>query len=281
MTSPLTTSLAIRALLPPGKIWTPAPDGALDELIEGLGDTVDDVRADLEALANVRDPAKTANLSDLEIELGVVPDDELDEASRRLILAGIKSQTPGTGSADNLQASLRAAGFDVYVLANDPAIDPMTVLEGVFEMCDDADPPDAQCSTYGDVVCGFGGGELVANDDTTDALAIVPDNPARWPFVFWVCGGISGMEHFEDWQMEWYGTAAWTEGGGAILTKTLEAKHSGIRSLLVAPGASVDPADQVLAAVQTNDLRAFYTMIEPPLNTALYTALCEDVDDFD
>lgn len=285
MTSSRTMSAAIRALLPEGAIWAPAPDGALDELLEGLGETVDEVREEIEKLAAVRDPSATANLYDLEVELGVVPDDNLDEASRRAVLAGIKAQTPGTGSADNLQASLRAAGFDVYVLQNDPTIDPNSVIDGSFEMCYDADPPDAQCSTYGDVICGFGGGELVVNADALDAVAIVPQDSRRWPFVFWICGGISGWEHFDDWQMEWYGTAAWTAGSDAIVTKTMLRKHSGIRALNVAAKTTVDVTLQFMGVLLSDDLRAFYRLsIEDGdgrvENLAPYTVICEDVDDF-
>lgn len=285
MSEPRTMSSVFRALMPEGAVWSPAQDGDLDKLIEAIGDDIEEVRLDLEALATMRDPATTPSISDLEIELGVVPDEGLDEATRRAHLAAVKGQTPGTGSASCLEASLRAAGFDVYVWNNCPALDPAAVIGATFEQCDDAVPPTTQCDSSGATMCGFGGGELIVNgDDQAFAAYVVPENPARWPFVFWIGGSATGWEHFDDWKMEWATTSAWTDGGDAILSKTLTRKNSGIRSLLVQAGPTVDVTEQQIQVDQVADLRSFYradAFGSTVYNLAEFSALVEDEEDFE
>jgi len=318
MSEPRTMSAVVRALMPKGSAWFPANDGDLDKLIESLGTDAEDVRAHLEALANVRDPLSTTDLEDLEIELGVVPDEGATEAERRAILAVVKSESPKTGSVGNLQAALRAAGFDVYVYANNPLVDPNDILMSSYlARCGYSE---SRCGNEG-ARCGRGGGFLVVNGEEvctqtplyttrcgysesrcgnagancgafsanirTPYAYVVPEDWRRWPFVFFIGGQKYGWEHFNDWRMEWHGTTAWTSGNGAGLSKSLEWKTSGIRSLRVQTPTGIDPDDQTVQPVQETDLRAFYRATtadpddQPVENLAEYTALADDEEDFE
>ncbi len=56
------------ALMPPGPLWVPEDGEGLDQLIEGIADNSEDIADFLAQLANIRNPALTTLLSDLEKE---------------------------------------------------------------------------------------------------------------------------------------------------------------------------------------------------------------------
>ena len=213
------------ALLPPGSIWNPKPDGGLDLLLLGMADGDGDVIDDLAALANLRNPDLTTILSDLEKEYGIVPASTATEAERRAALAVAVYRRASNGSGETLQAALQAAGFDVQVHENSPAVDPDTFLNAVFLMY--ADGPNAFAGFVpsgggaSTAVAGKTGGFLLVNGQTFeqsplylsfagattmvagngdaysgkfDELKLDPifypvsDDPTTWPLYFFVGG---------------------------------------------------------------------------------------------
>jgi uncharacterized protein YmfQ (DUF2313 family) len=214
----------IDALLPSGSIWNIEQDGDLDKLLDGSGASWDDVVNFIESLAHLRDPLRTTILSDLEREYGIVPDDLITEETRRMQLAVIVYNNRITGSDDSLQGALDAAGFNVQVHNNSPAIDPAIVLDQNFLMVAQGDNAYAGFIPTGETettaVAGRTGGELlvngreitqrpdflaVAENDVwagdEDAVAgrydvlieteteyVIPTESDRWPFVFFIGG---------------------------------------------------------------------------------------------
>jgi hypothetical protein len=208
------------SLLPPGSAFTPKTDGGMDQFFEGISDNWERSRARLALLADIRNPWKTEMLTDLEREFGITPNPNYTEEMRRQVLAQKMYTRDQRGTVDEMQMALRAAGFDVYVYENDPAIDPAPFLVQDFLMTCGAD--NAYCGEPS-AVCGNIGGELLVNGPLFsqipaigmccgsevayceepeavcgfyDSLQLIPyvypipTDPADWPFVFWV-GGVA------------------------------------------------------------------------------------------
>ena len=212
---------------PDGQAWTPAIDQGMDLFREGMAENWETIRQDLEQLAYILDPNKTIILEDLEKEFGFTTDTRLTEAQRRMQLAAFVYGQPGAGSEDDLQSMLVAAGFNVQVHQNDPAVDPALFLESNYQV------------TLGDnnaylgdteAFLGVSAGELLVIGDiynqtvnyevvlggefsylgdnsfqlgyfntfTNDRIIFpIPTDPDSWPFVFFVGGaatrdGITG-----------------------------------------------------------------------------------------
>ena len=117
------------ALLPPGSIWTPEEEKEFDQLLDGMAENSEVVRAFLADLANIRRPSKTALLDDLEKEFGIVKNDNSSDEDRRAQIAAIKFSKGGNGDKDFLENALQTAGFDVQVHNNDPTVDPGLLLD--------------------------------------------------------------------------------------------------------------------------------------------------------
>lgn len=278
---------ALNALLPRGSAWAPKHDGGFDRLLDGVADCFEILRDAGSALAVLRHPITTGQLEDLEREFGVLTELTLTDAVRRTYLDGVVYGALGTGSEDNLEARLTAAGFTVHVWQNNPVIDPALLLSSTAV---------ATCG------CGVGcgsGGSCARSDDGHDSLLVneeitraplnytVPDSHYHWPFIFFICGSVSGADFFDDWNMERQSTNAWTAGGDAVKEKTTAFRSSGVRSIKITPGPTVDVADQQIQCVQDDDLRSFYRMMDDGgspnavPNLADWTPLVEDEDDFD
>ena len=214
---------AILSLLPPGSLWVPEEGAGFDLFLDGVAETYEEFRAFAEGLASVRDPRKTFLLSDLEREYGILPDDRIDDETRRATLAARIYMKGQTGSRENLEMALRLAGFDVYVSENSPAVFPGFLINN------------SQCQCGRDTsVCGndeafcslLGGGsdELLVNTDLfssspgyiaqcggettvcgnvnavcgrfdfdiyTEKVYELPLDPNAWPFVFFVGGPVT------------------------------------------------------------------------------------------
>lgn len=280
----------IQVLLPKGSAWAVAVDGELDRFLDAMADCAEETRAIVSSIADMRDPNLTPCLDDLEKEFGVIPDHELTEAERRTHLNATKNARPGTGSEDNLEAMLRAAGFDVYVWQNCPAIDPNSILMGTaLARCGNFD---SRCGNEG-ARCGYGGGELIVNGDTVASqyplinyrcgeasarcgsgatcgnyttttrvpyIYIVPENPARWPFVFWIAADRSGWQFLADWNMEKSGVADWTPVSPVHLTKDTTKAVSGIRSMRATANAADTDAQEIQPVDADSDLVDFFRM---------------------
>lgn len=186
------------ALLPPGAIWRPKPDGDFDRLLGGMGDNAQEIYEYIEALAHLRDPRRTTILSDLEKEYGVLTIATLTELERREQLAGIKYAIPDTASWELVQDKLRAAGFDgIIVTPNDPAVDPDLItgellVNGPVYIQQN---PLYLAQANGDNMFA-GNGLAVAgyfiNIGRTEFEYEIPDLWRYWRYVFFVGGAASG-----------------------------------------------------------------------------------------
>ena len=162
MLNNLTRSI-LSALLPPGSIWEPTPDGDFDLLLDGISENYEDIRIFLDSLADIREPARTIILEDLEKEFGIIDNGSLAEAQRRDRLAAAKYIKNSDGSSDTLQARLQRAGFNVLVHINDPPVDPSDFVGANFKtVCGNAS---AICGGIG-VICGTANSnQLLVNGD--------------------------------------------------------------------------------------------------------------------
>jgi hypothetical protein len=210
------TRQMIDGVMPEGAIWTPEEDSDFDLFLEGMADDSEDVRLFLSGLALIRNPNLTPFLSDLEREFGIQPDELISDELRRMRLAAVAFTRGSAGTAAQLEAQLNAAGFDVQVHSNDPAVDPALFLDQSFQMV--AGGGNAYAGRT-DAFAGRIGGELLVNGDifiqapaylasasrmyagNSGAVAgyfedydqnpiiyTVPTDPDAWPFVFFVGG---------------------------------------------------------------------------------------------
>lgn len=183
----LLSRAVIDALLPSGSLWAVEEGEGLDQLLNGIAECIDPVRADMNSLARIRNPLYTTLLADLEREYGVIPRAGSDESTRCANLAAVKASGNGDGSLDYLQSVLNSAGFSVQVHANNPPVDP-----GFFILYQ----PSAICG--GDTaICGASAmgaqrGELLVNGPVYDDQALlsyqVPATAGYWPLFFFVGG---------------------------------------------------------------------------------------------
>jgi uncharacterized protein YmfQ (DUF2313 family) len=115
----------IKALLPAGALWVPASDEELDQLLEAMSENWLEAYNAAFGLGDVREPLKTQLLEELEREFGFLQNPALSEQTRRQQVGAVKYEnTDQRNSDDDVQNFLQAAGFDVQVHHNDPAVDP-------------------------------------------------------------------------------------------------------------------------------------------------------------
>lgn len=206
------------SLLPGGSALIPKVDGGMDLLFEGIADNWERSRTRLALLADIRNPWKTEMLADLEREFGITPNPNYTEEMRRMVLAQKMYTRDQRGTIDEMRSALTSAGFNVYVWANDPAVDPAPFIEQAFLMTCGAD--NAYCGEPS-AVCGNIGGELLVNGPLYTQLPAIgmccgselafchepeaccgffdylrlipyiyeiPSDSDDWPFVFFVGG---------------------------------------------------------------------------------------------
>ncbi|MCK4500819.1 hypothetical protein KAU11_09990, partial [Candidatus Babeliales bacterium] len=152
---------AIDALMPKGSIWTPKSGGFFEALLNGIADFLEIIRLRLAELANIRNAKLTPVLDELERDSGVAFNPNLTESERRAALDSRINAIDNTGSAQELEAALQRAGFDLFVYQNSPAIDP-TRLQSDYEMVAGEDNAFAG---EPDAVAGVFLVELVVNGD--------------------------------------------------------------------------------------------------------------------
>ena len=190
----------LNSLMPEGSFWTPLIGGNYDNLLEGIAENTERVRLDLENLRNLRDPLKTPILSDLEAEYGVIPIQGSTVQQRRDRLKAFMFRRGELPTYQFLQDKLRSAGFDnVFVHANDPAVDPAIFLAQAFNMvCDDLLPGgnEPQCGEP-EAICASLGGELLVNGEIFQQLpnyTVQCDEPlAQAGDPFATCGDFDGV----------------------------------------------------------------------------------------
>jgi len=240
----------LETLLPAGSAWLAKSAGSLEGLIDGLGDSVSDVRDHLVKFARIRDPEQTPILSDLEHEYGVVPNPGLTEAERRELLNGVVYAKPDFG-VDYLQSKLDAAGFtELTVYQNEGPEDPDFYVTGRYAcVCGNTV---AYCGSS-EAYCGYrsGGGYLLINDNDDDSLKSVPATDDTWHLVFFIGGDKSspsvGWFLVVDGDMEETGVSDWTAGNNASLSKDTIEYTEGAQSMEVAPGDATVDADEYFA----------------------------------
>ena len=203
----------LKVLFPKGPVWTMKPLGDMDALVDAIGTVIETFRSYLKSTAYLRNPNLTPVLSDLEREFGVVPVTSLTEDERRELLAGYVYAKPGSGK-DDLQARLRAAGFDdLYVYQNEPVIDPDIYVSGEWSCV--CGHQDSVCGNE-DAYCGQTGvgGYLLVNGPVYDVDGDeieynIPEDNERWPLCFFIGGEKTetseGFVTIQDGDME-YGT---------------------------------------------------------------------------
>jgi 6-phosphogluconolactonase (cycloisomerase 2 family) len=126
----------IDGLLPSGPAWEPEDGKDLDLLFDGMADNYEEVQTLLNKLSDIRNPnlVDSDSLGDLEREYGIPLHPSLTEAVRRQRLSRLAYQRAGGGSITDMQDALDAAGFDVTVYENDPAVDPADILAADWEI---------------------------------------------------------------------------------------------------------------------------------------------------
>lgn len=210
----------IDALLPQGSLWRPVTGGGFDKFLNGVGQCYEDARVWAGKLAVLRDPWLTDRISDLELEYGLYDGAALTESDRRQRLANRMFPIQGNrATRQDLQDALQAAGFNLQVYDNNPAINPKPFIEPTFQMVAGggnayAGRPDAYAGNFGGILIG----ELVVNGDlnvflhnhwtvcagggvyagggatageydriiTGPVVFPVPAHPDDWPCVFFV-----------------------------------------------------------------------------------------------
>jgi hypothetical protein len=162
----------LNSLLPEGSAWVPIPEDDYDLLLEGIAENTEAVKNDLNDLRYLRCPERTTILSDLEKDFGAIPVSGSTIAERRDRLASVMFNKNRLPTYDELESKLIEAGFDVFVHANDPAVDPAIFLDQAFQMTAGDTLPggnDAQCGEP-EAYCGRVGGELVVNGEQFEQL---------------------------------------------------------------------------------------------------------------
>jgi hypothetical protein len=204
----------IDTIWPRGSAWNPAPDEDLDLLLDGSAENWEVIRLYLSELSEIRNPATTPFLADLEREFGVFTNPNLTEQQRRDQLTPIVFNRSSNGGVDAMQTALTDGGFDVQVHENSPAVDPAIFLDQDFQMVADGG---AAFAGNQDAFAGRVGGELLVNGEifTTEKIwesvagtmyadtagageytdfertlieYPIPTDPGDWPLVFFVGG---------------------------------------------------------------------------------------------
>jgi len=187
-----------KALLPPGSIWVPVVDGLFDKFIWGKSENFAYLHNFLSGLAYIREPSLTPLLKDLEKEFGIITDLSLSDSVRRQQLHATVYATQGTGSLDDLQDALTAAGFVAQVHANDPVIDPALVITDSDLLVNGEN-----IETQNPAILMQAGGAYVAGNTkavanyfeamtTTTVDYKIPTDPRRWNLIFFVGGDRPG-----------------------------------------------------------------------------------------
>ncbi len=214
---PLNISRAmIDALFPKGAIWTPAPDDGLDLFLDGNAENKEIIRIALEALATIQIADLTQYLDDMEREYGLIVDSSLSEIERRARLKNAITDNQGYGTAWDMQAKLRAAGFtDIYVYQNDPPVDVNNHVNIVTSI-----EFGGASYEFGDSATEFSfiGGELVVNGQIyfngSRVFYTVPTNDQYWANFFFV-GGLATFSDIPE-PLNYFGKTASEFGSGEV-----------------------------------------------------------------
>lgn len=185
---------SIFAYLPKGAFWTPKRGGFFERFLYGLMDAFELVRLVLSDLAHIRDAKLTQQLDDLELDYGISKNPELTIEERRAVLFSRINAINNTGSAQEMQAALRLAGFDVFVYSNSPAVDPAGILNFGSKLLVNGDVyfrEENYLMRAGQSVGFAGNSNARAGRFISSSMLyeyVLPANSDAWPFVFFVGG---------------------------------------------------------------------------------------------
>lgn len=156
---------AFDALLPPGNLWEPELGKGFDQQLNGISDSIEEVKEIIDTLAHIRNPDKTSIFEDLERNYGIKPNPNISLEKRVARLAQKVYQGARINSIDDLQADLDRAGFDLLVHKNDPPVDPAPFLEQTFQMTAGSDYAYAGFNDGTNILsfANHTGGELIVN----------------------------------------------------------------------------------------------------------------------
>ena len=178
------------ALWPKGAIWDPKIDDGLDLFLDGNAENKEIVKLAIDALATIQIAELTQYLDDVEKEYGLVFDSSLSETERRAKLKNAIVNNQGVGTAWDMQAKLREAGFsNIFVYQNDPPVDvnDFVNIASAFE-CGDTT---VECGSPTIEFAFFGGELVVVGDIFFGGLPVehtVPLNDSYWANFFFVGG---------------------------------------------------------------------------------------------
>lgn len=206
----------VDALLPKGKIWISKVDGGLDLFLDGVAENWEAIRTQLNALAYIRDADLTTYLDDMEREYGLIYDSSLSDSERRARLKNAITDNQGYGTAWDMQAKLRAAGFDnIYVYQNDPPVDVndyVNILTAIH--FGGASYGFGNSNTY----FSFAGGELIVNGQIyyngSRVYYSVPTNDQYWANFFFV-GGLATFSDIIE-PLNYFGKTVSMFGGSGV-----------------------------------------------------------------
>lgn len=190
----------LRRLLPTGDAWRAAAESQLRALLEGLSPAF--VRAREFSNSAYLDlfPDRTRELKEWEAEFGVFPRENVSDDVRRTVILGRKATTGGQ-SPHYLQATLRAAGFDVYVhecwASTSPFVprDPRAYTDAPLIGTHRCGAPGSRCGAPG-ARCN----RFLTNQPgywqtlrwAGEAPDPVPEDSAYWPFFIYLGGETFG-----------------------------------------------------------------------------------------
>ena len=207
---------ALDAVWPRGSAWTQKIGGGMEGLLLGVTDSLELVRVKLATLAVIRDPELTEQLDELEIDFGITPDPTLTDAVRRSRLFARINAEQTAGTRDRMERELQAAGFDLLVHANSPAVNPLQFASSFLTVAGGAEAFAGEPTAVAEVfladilvngafirtvavwrtVAGGGdafAGELGAIAEQTGSIDLafeysIPTDPDDWPLIFFVGG---------------------------------------------------------------------------------------------
>jgi hypothetical protein len=184
----------LNSLLPNGSIFCPMQDGDFDLFLDGLSENTEDIKDFLLQLSDLRNPALTPLLIELEQEYGLYNQNTLSNLTRRqkLLSKMFAQDQPGTSMA--VQNALWIAGFtNVYIYQNSPASNPSSFTTQDF-----------QC-VCGDPLNSFAGDPGAYAGQTGGILLVNGKNYTQSPHYLSVCGNnINGFANDPNMVCGWY-----------------------------------------------------------------------------
>ena len=148
----------IKSLLPKGKIWNATGDYEL--ILKSIAQALLTIFREIESIPTARDFSKSVFIDELVSELGIpINSSTTEEDKKKLIQAELLAQ-----SGANLEEILQTAGFNVFVHANRPPVDPAKFLKAEYWMTAD-DVVGRAGAGFNEAIAGRKGGSLLVGNE--------------------------------------------------------------------------------------------------------------------